>query len=318
MELSFAPMEGVTYPEYRRVHARMFAGADRYYTPFIAPDPAGRFKGAPLRGVLPENNFGLPLVPQLLVNAAGPFLEAARVLKDLGYTELNLNVGCPSGTVTAKHKGAGMLADPGALDRCLDEIFTRCPLPVSVKTRLGYTDTAEFPALLAIYRKYPLSLLIVHARDRAGMYRSRPDLDAFAAALDGSPFPVEYNGDLFTPGDVEAIAARFPSLSGAMLGRGAVCDPALFRRVRGGPALRLSELRAFLDALTEEYLASGLAPAYTAARMKELWYYTGSLFPGEARAVKAIFKARSLPDYRAAVDALLASGAFDPEAGYRP
>ena len=252
MELSFAPMEGVTYPEYRRVHARMFAGADRYYTPFIAPDPAGRFKGAPLRGVLPENNEGLPLVPQLLVNAAGPFLTAARVLADLGYSEVNLNVGCPSGTVTAKHKGAGMLLDPGALDRCLEEIFTRCPISVSVKTRLGYASAAEFPVLLK------------------------------------------------------------------MLGRGAVCDPALFRRVRGGPALRLDELRGFLDALAEEYLASGLAPAFTAARMKELWYYMGSLFPGEARAAKAIFKARSLPDYRAAVDALLSSGTFDPEAGYHP
>ena len=318
MELSFAPMEGVTYPEYRRVHARMFPGADRYYTPFIAPDPAGCFKGASLRGVLPENNEGLPLVPQLLVNAAGPFLIAARVLADLGYTELNLNVGCPSGTVTAKHKGAGMLADLEALDRCLDEIFTRCPLPVSVKTRLGYTSAAEFPAVLEIYRSYPLSLLIVHARDRAGMYKSTPDLDAFAAAPDGSPFPVDYNGDLFTPADVRAIAARFPTLHGVMLGRGAVCDPALFRRIRGGPPLRLGELRGFLDALTEEYLASGLAPAFTAARMKELWYCTGSLFPGEARSVKAIFKARSLPDYRAAVDALLSSGAFDPEAGYHP
>ena len=318
MELSFAPMEGVTYPEYRRMHARMFPGADRYYTPFIAPDPAGRFKGAPLRGVLPENNAGLPLVPQLLVNSAGPFLEAARVLADLGYTELNLNVGCPSGTVTAKHKGAGMLADPAALDRCLEEIFTRCPLAVSVKTRLGYAGTAEFPAVLAVYRKYPLSLLIVHARDRAGMYRSRPDLDAFAAALDNSPFPVEYNGDLFTPGDVKAISARFPALNGVMLGRGAVCDPALFRRVRGGPPLRPDELRAFLDALTEEYLAAGLAPAFAAARMKELWYYTGCLFPGQTRALKAVFKARSLPDYRAAVDALFASGAFDAETGYRP
>ena len=318
MNYYFAPLEGITGYVYRNAHHKFFPGTDRYYTPFIAPDPAGRFKGAPLRGVLPENNAGLPLVPQLLVNSAGPFLEAARVLADLGYTELNLNVGCPSGTVTAKHKGAGMLADPAALDRCLEEIFTRCPLSLSVKTRLGYTSAAEFPALLEIYRKYPLSLLIVHARDRAGMYRSRPDLDAFAAALDGSPFPVEYNGDLFTPGDVEAIAARFPALSGVMLGRGAVCDPALFRRVRGGPALRLDELRGFLDALTEEYLASGLAPAYTAARMKELWYYTGCLFPGEARALKAIFKALSLPDYRAAVDALFASGAFDPEAGYHP
>ncbi len=310
-------MEGITYPEYRRVHARMFPGAARYYTPFIAPDPSGCFRGAPLRGVLPENNAGVILVPQLLVNAAGPFLIAAQVLSDLGYTEVDLNVGCPSGTVTSKHKGAGMLRDPDALDHCLEEIFSRCPLAVSVKTRLGFDSTEEFSAVLAVYRKYPLSRLTVHARDRAGMYRSRPDLEAFASALKDSPFPVIYNGDLFTPGDIQAISLRFPCLYGAMLGRGAVCDPALFRRAQGGPVLRKEELNTFLETLTEEYLASGLAPAYTAARMKELWYYMRCLFPDAKRAVKAVFRARSLPDYRAAVDALFASGSFDAEAGFQ-
>ncbi len=317
MELSFAPMEGVTYPEYRRVYARMFPGADRWYTPFIAPDPKGCFKGTALRGVLPENNAGLDLVPQLLVNAAAPFLEAAKVLADLGYREVNLNVGCPSGTVTAKHKGAGMLADLGALDRCLDGIFTRCPLAVSVKTRLGYASASEFPSILAVYRKYPLSLLIVHARDRAGMYGSAPDLGAFALALEDAPFPVAYNGDVFSPADAEAIAGRFPEVQGLMLGRGAVCDGALFRRIRGGPPLGAGELRAFHDTLLEEYLASGLSPAYTAARMKELWYYLRCLFPGTDKAVKAVFKARSLPDYRAAADAILSSHEPDPEAHYR-
>ena len=318
MELSFAPMEGVTYPEYHRVHARMFPGADRYYTPFIAPDPKGCFKGAAMRGVLPENNTGVALVPQLLINSAAPFLEAAKQLADLGYTELNLNVGCPSGTVTAKHKGAGMLADLEALDRCLEEIFTRCPLKISVKTRLGYASAAEFPAILAVYRKYPLSLLIVHARDRAGMYRSRPDLDAFSLALEDSPFPVAYNGDLFSPADVQALAARFPGLRGAMLGRGAICDPALFRRIRGGAPLTGEELRTFHDALAEAYLASGLAPAHTAARMKELWYYLRCLFPGADREVKTILKSRTLPDCRAAADALLSSRKLEPGACFHP
>ena len=317
MELSFAPMEGVTYPEYRLVHARMFPGADRYYTPFIAPDPRGCFKGAALRGVLPENNRGLKLVPQLLVNAAAPFLEAAKVLADLGYTELNLNAGCPSGTVTAKRKGAGMLADPAALERCLEEIFARCPLAVSVKTRLGYASVSEFPALLAVYRRFPLSLLIVHARDRAGMYRSAPDSEAFAAALEDSPFPVVYNGDLFSPADVRAVTDRFPGLQGLMLGRGAVCDPALFRRLRGGPPLGASELRAFHDALTEAYLASGLAPAHAAARMKEQWYYLRWLFPDADKAVKVILKTRSLTDYRAAAEMLFSAHEPDPEACFR-
>lgn len=316
MELSFAPMEGVTGCIYRQIHALCFPGADVYYAPFIAPDSTGRFKGSALREVLPENNAGISLVPQLLVNAPGPFLAAARVLADLGFREVNLNVGCPSGTVVAKHKGAGMLADLQSLERCLDEIFAACPVAVSIKTRLGLESTGEFPAVLALYRRYPLSRLIVHARDRRGMYQSTPDLDAFAGALDGSPFPVVYNGNVFRVSDYEEIRRRFPSLSGIMVGRGAAADPALFRRLRGGPALTGEEMRSFHDGLLEETLASGLAPHYTVQRMKELWYYMGCLYPSADKAVKAILRSRDLPAYRAAVSVLFSERAPDPEAAF--
>ena len=315
MELSFAPMEGITYSAYRRLHAALFPGAARYYAPFIAPDSAGRFKAGNLRDLLPENNGGVELVPQLLCNAAAPFLAVAAELGDMGYEEVNLNAGCPSGTVVAKHKGAGLLGEPEALERVLEEIFTKCPLRVSVKTRLGLRSTAEFPALLEIYKKYPLARLIVHARDREGMYKSLPDREAFAAAL-GCPFPVEYNGNIFTPGDMDALKARFPALGAVMLGRGAVANPALFRVLRGGEALRAEELRDFHDRLTEAYLSGGLAPNYTVSRMKELWFYQLCLFPGGERAGKAILKARSLPDYRAAVAALFANVPMDPTAGF--
>ena len=314
MELSFAPMEGITGSIYRRVHVRFFPGADVYYAPFIAPDGTGRFKGSALRELLAENNEGVSLIPQLLVNAPEPFLAAAEALGDLGYEEINLNIGCPSGTVVAKHKGAGMLGDLESLERCLDEIFTRCPLRVSVKTRLGLSSTREFPAVLSLYRRYPLARLIVHARDRAGMYQSRPDLDAFAPALDDSPFPVIYNGNIFSVRDYEAIVRQFPALSGVMLGRGAAADPALFRRINGGSALTAEELRAFHEALLDETLASGLAPSYTVQRMKELWFYMGCLFPGADRALKTILRSRSLPDYRAAVGSLLSYQVPSPDA----
>ena len=313
MELCFAPMEGVTYSIYRRIHAELFPGADRYYAPFIAPDSTGRFKAGNLRDILPENNGGITLIPQLLCNAAAPFLAVAEELAGMGYREIDLNIGCPSGTVVAKHKGAGMLADLRSLDRCLEEIFSRTPVQVSVKTRLGLHSAAEFPAILAIYRKYPLSRLTVHARDREGMYRSLPDRGAFAAALD-CPFPVVYNGDIFRPRDAHEITARFPSVSGLMLGRGAVCNPALFREIRGGSPLEAEELHEFHDRLAAAYLASGLAPQFVAARMKELWFYQQCMFPGSERRCKAIFKAHSYSDYSAAVSALFALAPFDSDA----
>lgn len=317
MLLSFAPMEGVTNAEYRRVHRRFFPEADRYYAPFIAPDAGGRFKRSHLNALLPEANEGVRLVPQILANNAEAFLGAAETLAELGYTVVNLNAGCPSGTVVSKHKGAGMLGDAAELDAFLEEVFRRTPVAVSVKTRLGLHSTAEFPALLAVYRRYPLSELIVHARDREGMYQSKPDRAAFAAALEDAPWPVCYNGDIFTAQDLASLRRDFPALDRVMLGRGAVTNPALFRVLRGGEPLRQEELRAFHDALLDEALQGGLPPVYALARMKEIWYYMIWLFPDSAKLCKALNKSRDLPAYRDAVSVLFAQAAFDPAARFQ-
>lgn len=316
MDLSFAPIEGVTGAEYRRVHRRFFPEADRYFAPFAAPDSAGRIKKNQLRALLPEENGGLSLVPQILTNSAAAFLAAAETLAGLGYAEVNLNAGCPSGTVVSKHKGAGMLGDPAALDAFLDEVFSRAPVAVSVKTRLGLKSADEFPALLEVYRRYPLAELIVHARDREGMYKSRPDHAAFAAALADAPWPVCYNGDIFSPEDLAALRAEFPALGRVMLGRGALADPALFRVLRGGRALDREELRAFHDALLSELLESGLPPVFALARLKELWSYMIRLFPAGAKQHKAINKSRDLAAYRDAVSALFNSAPSAPAARF--
>ena len=247
MFLSFAPMEGVTGAAYRRIHSAMFPGADSYYAPFIAPDSQGNFRLKHLRDILPDNNQGISLVPQILANSAEAFLAVARQLKELGYEEVNLNAGCPSGTVVSKHKGAGMLADPAALDAFLRRVFDEAPVKISVKTRMGLNSTEEFPSILEIYKRYPLSELIIHARDRAGMYQSRPDQEAFAWAFGGCPFPVCYNGNLFNAEHLRSLTEKVPGLERVMLGRGAAANPALFRVLRGGAPLERQELREFHD-----------------------------------------------------------------------
>ncbi len=317
MELDFAPMEGVTSCLYRRVHAGSFPGVSRYFAPFLAPDGSGRFKASALRELLPENNRDIALVPQVLCNTAAAFLAVSRELGAMGYGEVNLNAGCPSATVVPKHKGAGMLSDLESLDRFLEEVFSHCALKVSVKTRMGISSTAEFPAILEIYNRYPLSELIVHARDRAGMYKSKPDLEAFAASFPHCRAAVSYNGNVVGPGEYKKVMSTTPGLSRMMLGRGAVTDPALFRRIAGGGALEKDELRDFLSRLEAAYLASGLGEHFTLARLKEVWYYVIWKFPGAEREQKAINKSRTLADYHSAVSALFASGRYDAEAVFR-
>lgn len=318
MLLSFAPMEGLTGHVYRRVHRAFFPQADKYYAPFIAPDSKGFFKISRLRDILPENNSSLPLVPQVLSNDAEAFLHVARQFADLGYEEVNLNLGCPSATVVSKHKGAAMLRETDALDAFLADVYARTPIAVSVKTRLGFSATEEISGLMEIFARYPICELTVHARDRAGMYRSVPDLDAFARALAPGRFPVVYNGNIFTVEDQRRVAGRFPSLAGVMLGRGAIANPALFRTIRGGEELCVKELREFHDALIEAYLASGLSAPFTVCKMKELWFYFHTLFPDCGRPYKALTKARDLPQLRSCADAVFSSCAFDPARGFQP
>ncbi len=316
MLLSFAPMEGISSHLYRQTHARLFGGVEEYFAPFIAPDSSGKFKVSALRDVLPENNRELRLIPQLLVNRAEPFLRVAEQLGGLGYAEVNLNIGCPSGTVVAKHKGAGMLLDPRSLDDCLAEIFSRCPIAVSIKTRMGLEQTEEFAQILEIYNKYPIKRLIIHARARSGMYKSAVDLPAFLAALPKCRCPVWYNGDVFSPKDMDKLVGT-DGLAGVMLGRGAVADPALPRLLRGGNGLSAGELKAFHDGLLERFLAEGLGEQAAMARLKELWFYMLYKFPDSRKEAKGLLKSQRLGDYTAAVEALFASGKFDAGSFFR-
>ena len=276
MRYVFAPLEGVTDAIFREVHHRMFPGADRYYMPFFSPTSEHLFTPRELRQLLPEHNRGLSVVPQILTKNAEDFLWAAHGLAEMGYTEVNLNLGCPSATVVAKGKGAGLLACSDELDAMLDTIFSRTEIAVSVKTRIGVNEPSEWTTLLAIYDRYPLAELIVHPRTKREMYRSPVHMDAFDEALRGAAAPLCYNGELFTPEDVAAFAKAYPTVPAVMLGRGAAADPAFFRTLRGGAALTKEELFAFHRELYAAYRAEyGVQNAMR--RMKEHWYYLACL-----------------------------------------
>ena len=302
----FAPMEGVTDATFRRVHHAHFSGVSKYFIPFISPTQNLRLTARELAAVAPEHNEGVPAVPQVLAKDAQLALWAVRTLADMGYTEVNLNLGCPSGTVTAKGKGAGMLADVPHLERFLGELYAHAPLPVSVKTRIGVTSPAEFERLLPLFSAYPISELIIHPRTRAQQYRGQPHREVFAAALDSCPLPLCYNGDLFTPGDCEAFAARLPKTRALMLGRGLVANPALAQTLAGGAPLTVPALRGFLEELEEAYRA--LYPAHIVlGRMREVLKHAACCFEGAHKPLKAIRKAATLCAFDEAAQRLLDS-----------
>lgn len=304
MNLYFAPLEGITTYTYRNIHSQIFGGCDAYFSPFICPSPNEKVSRKMLKDILPENNGVENLVVQILCNHSDAFKLFADKVSDLGYDEINLNLGCPSGTVTGKGRGAGFLKYPEELDRFLDAIFSQNRINISVKTRLGFIEEAEFENLMEIYSRYPIKELTIHPRVRMDFYKGYPRYSAFSYAYHNSKNPLCYNGNVFDLADFNKIGNTYPKISSVMLGRGAVANPALFREIKGGQGLSTQEAVSFTQALKESYYKLFGNDTYTIHKLKEIWLYMMWNYPEEKKILKCIKKAQKLADFMSAIESL--------------
>ena len=295
MRYYFAPLEGLTDSIYRRLHHKYFPGITQYYTPFFSPTMHHCLSGKEKRELPPADSMELSVVPQLLTKSAEDFLWMAQQCRDLGYGEVNLNAGCPSGTVTAKGKGSGMLADPDGLDSFLYTVFSRTPVEISVKTRVGFHSPEEFPRLLEIFNRYPIKELIIHPRVRDAFYNGSVALDVFQLGLEQSRAPVCYNGNLCSTGDIAEISQKFPALDAVMLGRGLIGDPGMLSP--GGT--QVNTLEGFYEELLESYLDAFGGSRNAMFRLKENWRYLLQKFDGGEKLGKRLRKTTDLNEYRA-------------------
>ncbi|MDO4490633.1 MAG: tRNA-dihydrouridine synthase family protein [Lachnospiraceae bacterium] len=314
MRYYLAPLEGITGTIFRNAVNEQFGEhIDKFFTPFFVPchkRTAGRKEE---KEIDPKNNQGLYLVPQVLTDSAEDCLRFESKMHPLGYQEININLGCPSGTVTSKGRGAGFLKDPDRLDAFLAAVYQGKAGRISVKTRLGMEDPEEFKRILEIYNKYPMEELIIHPRVQKEAYRGVPHADVFLYALKNSRNPVCYNGDIWTVEDLqrleemiraEGLEWRDPAV---MLGRGMVANPALIRELAGGEKLTREELRSFLRTVTDRYAAEFSGDMPVLHKTKEIWNYMIRHFPGCEKQLKAIRKAKHLPEYEDAVRSILGS-----------
>lgn len=302
MKYDLAPMEGITTYIYRSTFEKYYGGISRYYTPFLA---SMHLSSREKNEVLPEHNEGMTLIPQILSNRADEFLEITKALRTYGYDTVNLNLGCPSGTVVSKHRGSGFLAVPEELDAFLAEIFDKCPLKISVKTRIGISDESEWEDILKVYEKYPIAELIIHTRLQKDFYKlpTRPHTFAAARRLG---IPLCYNGDITSPETQQAALTVDPHIDRFMLGRGIIADPELVETLSSqSPARDKDRLQSFLTDICDRYLAemSG-GERNTLYKLKEIWVYLGSLFVDAEKYVKKIKKANRLTEYEAAMRSL--------------
>ena len=298
MQFDLAPMEGLTGYIIRNAFHHYFDDIDTYYTPFI---PAAKRMSKKIKAdILPDNNQGIHLIPQVMSNNADEVIDLGHQLQEYGYDILNINLGCPSGTVVSKKRGSGLLAYPEELDHFLEELFSKTEMKISIKTRIGFYDEEEWPQILSIYKKYPLKELIIHPRVQRDLYRNTPRMEAFSLAMQELSVPLCYNGDIIDIESFEKVCAKFPSIDRVMIGRGMFRNPALIARLKGTPYDATdykSRLREFHDEIYIGFRSIFSGEKDALFRMKEVWSYLRYAFENSDKYWKKIRKVQHHPDY---------------------
>ena len=315
MEYYFAPMEGITGYLYRNVHHRHFPEIDRYYMPFISAHASHSMKHKEKEDIRPDNNAGLFAIPQVLTKCAEDFAWTVRELSEIGYREVNLNLGCPSPTVTTKGRGAAFLGRPEELRDFFAQSFELIgrdtpEVKISVKTRLGIEDPDEIHELIRLYNEFPICEVIVHARTMREMYNGEAHADVFGSILSESVHPLVYNGNIFYSEEASSLEERLQGAKAVMIGRGLLRNPALVREMKGGERLQISELKSFHDDLFEACREVLPGPKPVLARMKELWWYMSMLFEDRDDVLKRIRRAKTPADLEIVTERVFAEHAL--------
>jgi len=294
-------MRGLTEFVYRNAFSRHFEGIDVAVSPFITT-VSGKISNKHIKDVLPQNNQGLPLIPQLLSKDPLGFINMAHKLFELGYQEINWNLGCPYSMVANKMRGSGFLPHPDKIDQFLSTVLEKIPNRLSIKMRLGRFNDDEIFSIIPVLNAYPLSALIIHPRTGVQMYKGVPNLNKFEKCLPLSRHHVIYNGDIRSPKDYHTICERFPSVDGIMIGRGLLSNPFILEII-DKPQVKLDYLRlkSFHDDLYNQYRSILSGSGHVLGRMKEHWKYMSQEFHQSQKILKKIQRTVNFSQYESSV-----------------
>jgi tRNA-dihydrouridine synthase B len=308
-------MRGITTWHYRQAFVRHFQGLDVEMAPFIPTVGAEIINPKLLKDVLPSTSSGLPLIPQVIGNNADDFVQMNIALHDLGYNEVNWNLGCPHKPIRKKKRGAGLLHHPDLVDAILDQVCERSPVKISVKVRLGVFDKSELMKLIPVLNRYPLSEVIVHPRTADQMYDGVVDLDAFEEAFQALEQTVCYNGDIHDLAFYQHVQKRFPTIGRFMLGRGLLANPFLCEVIKSGHnpiGNTIERIDAFHKDVLSNYEAVLHGDHSVLGKMKEFWTYQAVHFSNGKSMFKKLKKTQRLATYKDIVAEYLAVAEWTP------
>lgn len=280
-----APMQGLTELLFRRVYEECFPGAIRLaVTPFLSltHNLHNLLEGEQmtstlhhyLRDVLPEANEGsIPITPQILGKEPDEFVALGNKLYDMGYEEVNWNIGCPMRNITGKHRGSGILPYPDEMRAVFDGVLPKLKPKLSVKMRIGLRQKEEIMALVPVLNDYPLASVTIHPRLGRQQYTGVPDIETFRRVLPLIKHPVIYNGDIVTAEDIRHIKKTCPTVADVMVGRGILYRPTLplesEKKVDEEERLRMT--KHFIGRMMTEIKANAKSDESALRKTKEYW-----------------------------------------------
>ncbi len=305
INIQLAPFQGITNRVFRMVYTSHFQGVDKLFTPFFTSIHKQKLSNNRSKELLSISENGIPVIPQILSKDADEILRFARYCKELGFEEINWNLGCPYPRVANKKRGSGMLSHPEMVESILDKIMPEMPVRFSIKMRLGYEHPDEIINLIPILNRFPLSEITIHARVGKQLYKGEVNHDAFAEVLNLSKHPVGYNGDIFTKNDFDQLIKQFPKLNILMLGRGLLADPFLPAHINDVKLPGLPEqkerINKFINDLYYQRRKQHNNGLQTLGNMKEYWWYLSYSFDNPHKVFSLIKKKKTFNDYEEAV-----------------
>jgi len=309
-KLYSSPLQGFTDFRFRNAFQKYFGGVDQYMAPYIRLNGKMDIKASVKRDILPKNNSTSNLIPQVITKDAGEFLFVAELVQNLGYKELNWNLGCPYPMVAKRGLGSGLLSRPELIDEVLHNVSNESDIKISVKMRLGYESADEIYDVLAVLEKFELENISIHPRIGKQLYKGEVDLDSFENCLKQSSHTLIYNGDITSVQVFRNLKERFNSIDHWMIGRGLISDPFLPSMIKADsliyPEDRFEKFKELHDSLFSSYKEALSGTKHVLLRMYQFWGYFILSFPASPKGLKMIRKAKDFTTYNKVVQDIIA------------
>jgi tRNA-dihydrouridine synthase len=301
MQLALAPLQTYTDFHFRNAHFTVFGGVDKFYAPYLKMNNDGSIKEGPKKDILPKHNSLFPIIPQLMACNSSDFLIMARYIEELGYKEVNWNLGCPYPMVTNRDLGAGLLNKPQSIVNILEEVIPQTNLKIGIKMRMGMEDTTDILSILPLLNNFDLTEIIIHARYAKQLYNGTCDHEQFLNCLELTNHSITYNGDITDSDEFRELRTKFAGIDSFMIGRGAMINPALFEEIKTATIDNSEDyrrkLQLFTKRLEESLLGFNDSPGYALGKLQSYWEYLCDGLSDGKQLYRKLKKAKTHQDF---------------------